>query len=100
MAHKKGQGSTKNGRSSNPKYLGIKLYEGEIAHPGSILVRQRGTPIKPGFMVKAGSDDTLYSVGHGRVVYMRGSVHVDPIDPASPRPFWLRKDPTAKTVKA
>jgi large subunit ribosomal protein L27 len=91
MAHKKGQGSTKNGRSSNPKYLGIKLYEGEVAHPGSVLIRQRGTKIRPGFLVKQGSDDTLYSVGNGKVMFLGDTIHVNPTDPKEPRPFWLVK---------
>ena len=90
MAHKKGQGSTKNGRDSNPQYRGVKLYEGEIAQPGSILVRQVGTPFKPGFLVRRAKDDSLFSVGHGRVVFANGKVHIDPIDPKEPRPFWLK----------
>jgi large subunit ribosomal protein L27 len=90
MAHKKGQGSTKNGRDSNPQYRGVKLYAGEVAQPGSIVIRQVGTPIKPGFMVKRGKDDTLYSLGHGKVVFMGSTVHIDPLDPKTPRPFWLK----------
>lgn len=89
MAHKKGQGSTKNGRDSNPQYLGIKLYGGELAQPGSIIVRQRGTPFQAGFLVKRGTDDTLYSVGTGRVVYRGRKVHVDPLDSETPRPRSL-----------
>lgn len=89
MAHKKGQGSTQNGRDSNPQYLGIKLYGGEIAVPGAIIVRQRGTPLKPGFMVREGRDNTLYSLGHGKVVFQGRKVSVDPIDPKTPRPTWL-----------
>jgi large subunit ribosomal protein L27 len=90
MAHKKGQGSTRNGRDSNPKYLGVKLFGGQIARPGSILVRQRGTPIKPGFNVRVGSDDTLYSVAEGRVLFRGRTVHVTPLDPSAPCPAWLR----------
>lgn len=89
MAHKKGQGSTKNGRDSNPQYRGIKLYGGETAKAGSIIVRQAGTPFLPGFMVKRGSDDTLYAVCEGRVVFRGRRVHVDPSDPAAPRPVYL-----------
>lgn len=89
MAHKKGQGSTKNGRDSNPQYLGIKLYGGELAQPGAIIVRQVGTPFKAGFMVKEGRDNTLYSVAHGKVVFQGRKVSVDPIDPKTPRPTWL-----------
>jgi large subunit ribosomal protein L27 len=90
MAHKKGQGSTKNGRDSNPQYRGVKLYSGEIAQPGSIIVRQVGTPLQPGFLVRRGKDDTLYSVGHGRIVVQGRKVSVEPTDPAQPRPNWLK----------
>ncbi|MBM4108642.1 MAG: 50S ribosomal protein L27 [Phycisphaerae bacterium] len=90
MAHKKGQGSTRNGRDSNPQYLGVKLYGGETAKPGSILVRQRGTPIKPGFNVRVGSDDTLYSVADGKVLFRGRTVHVTPTDATAPCPAWLK----------
>lgn len=89
MAHKKGQGSTQNGRDSNPKYRGIKLYGGEVAQPGSIIVRQVGTPFKAGYLVKMGADNTLYSIGHGKVIFSGRKVHIDPSDPAIPRPVWL-----------
>lgn len=89
MAHKKGQGSTKNGRDSNPQYLGIKLYGGELAQPGSIIVRQRGTPLRAGFLVREGRDNTLYSLGHGTVVYQGTKVSVLPTDEKTPRPTWL-----------
>ncbi len=89
MAHKKGQGSTRNGRDSNPKYLGIKLYGGEVAQPGSIIVRQRGTLFEPGFMVERGRDDTLFSLISGRVVFQGRKVSVDPLDTKEPRPTWL-----------
>ena len=89
MAHKKGQGSTKNGRDSNPQYLGIKLYGGEQAKSGSIIVRQRGTPFKAGYLVREGSDNTLYSVGDGTVVFRGRTVHVVPTDAKTPRPAWL-----------
>jgi len=67
MAHKKGGGSTRNGRDSQPKRLGVKMFAGEKANSGSILVRQRGTRIHPGVNVLRGSDDTLYSVIEGIV---------------------------------
>lgn len=89
MAHKKGQGSTKNGRDSNPQYLGVKLYAGEQANCGSIIVRQRGTPIKPGFMVARGKDDTLFALCAGTVVWKNGKVHILPSDPSTPKPFYL-----------
>jgi large subunit ribosomal protein L27 len=90
MAHKKGQGSTKNGRDSNPQFLGVKLYGGEHATPGSIIVRQRGTPIRPGFNVRKGSDDTLYSVAPGTVTFRGRLVHVLPDDANAPCPAWLK----------
>ena len=65
MAHKKGQGSTKNGRDSNPQYRGIKLYGGQIAQPGSIIVRQVGTPFQAGFNVRRAKDDSLFAVADG-----------------------------------
>ncbi len=96
MAHKKGQGSTKNGRDSNPQYRGIKLYGGEVAQPGSIIVRQVGTPIMAGFNVREGRDNTLYSVALGKVVYRGRKVHVDPVDEKAPRPVWLTTPAVAK----
>ncbi|RMH28382.1 MAG: 50S ribosomal protein L27 [Planctomycetota bacterium] len=91
MAHKKGQGSSKNGRNSNPQYRGIKLYGGESAKPGAIIVRQCGTKFHPGFNVERGKDDTLYSVASGRVVFQNNKVHVDPFEENTPRPQWLRE---------
>ncbi len=91
MAHKKGQGSTKNGRDSNPQYLGVKLYGGEIAQPGSIIVRQRGTKFHPGFNVKRAKDDTLFAVAPGRVVFKGRKVHIDPLEQDAPRPQALRQ---------
>lgn len=90
MAHKKGQGSTKNGRDSNPQYLGVKLYGGQFAKAGAVIVRQRGTPIKPGFMVLRANDDSLHALCDGAVVFKSGRVHVVPADPATPRPVWLK----------
>jgi large subunit ribosomal protein L27 len=69
MAHKKGQGSTKNVRDSKPKYLGTKLYDGEKAKKGSIIVRQRGTKIIPGENVSIGKDHTLFSLINGFVCF-------------------------------
>jgi large subunit ribosomal protein L27 len=89
MAHKKGQGSTKNGRDSNPQFLGVKLYGGEVAKAGSIIVRQRGTPFQAGFNVRMGSDNTLFSVAEGTVIFSGRKVHVHPADPKAPRPNWL-----------
>ncbi len=90
MAHKKGQGSTKNGRDSNPQYLGIKLTGGAFAKSGAIIVRQRGTPFQPGYMVARAKDDSLFALCDGKVVFQGRKVHVDPADPATPRPFYLK----------
>ncbi|MGB0767316.1 MAG: 50S ribosomal protein L27 [Phycisphaeraceae bacterium] len=76
MAHKKGQGSTKNGRDSNPQYRGIKLYGGQTAKAGSIIVRQCGTKFHPGFNVGRGKDDTLYALTPGLVEFQGRKVHV------------------------
>lgn len=91
MAHKKGQGSTKNGRDSNAQYRGVKLYGGQVAKPGAIIIRQCGTHFKPGFNVRRGRDDTLYSVAQGTVVFQGRKVHVDPADPTAARPVYLRE---------
>ncbi|MBV9576653.1 MAG: 50S ribosomal protein L27 [Gammaproteobacteria bacterium] len=69
MAHKKAGGSTRNGRDSRPKYLGIKRYGGQIVNAGEILVRQRGTQFHPGMHVGVGKDYTLYALVPGRVVF-------------------------------
>ena len=69
MAHKKGQGSSRNGRDSNSQRLGVKRFAGELVKPGSILVRQRGTRIHPGFNVGKGSDDTLFAKVDGIVKF-------------------------------
>ncbi len=69
MAHKKAGGSVHNSRDSNPKYLGVKLYAGEIAKAGSIIVRQRGTKIMAGKNVGAGKDHTLFALSAGKVEY-------------------------------
>lgn len=69
MAHKKGGGSSRNGRDSKSKRLGVKKYGGERVLSGNILVRQRGTPIKPGLNVGRGRDDTLFATLNGIVMY-------------------------------
>jgi large subunit ribosomal protein L27 len=71
MAHKKGVGSTRNGRDSNPSYLGVKRFGGEPVRAGSIVVRQRGTRIHPGRNVGRGRDDTLFSMIDGVVKFER-----------------------------
>ena len=69
MAHKKGVGSSRNGRDSNPKYLGVKKYGGETVIAGNIIVRQRGTRIHPGRNVGRGNDDTLFALSDGVVTF-------------------------------
>jgi large subunit ribosomal protein L27 len=72
MAHKKGGGSSRNGRDSNSQRLGVKAFGGEIVTAGSILVRQRGTRFHPGTNVGIGRDDTLFAKVHGLVVFAVG----------------------------
>ena len=69
MAHKKGVGSSRNGRDSKPKMLGVKRYGGEVVTAGSIIVRQRGTRIHPGENVGRGNDDTLFAKINGTVTF-------------------------------
>ncbi|MDQ1349222.1 MAG: large subunit ribosomal protein [Acidobacteriota bacterium] len=88
MAHKKGQGSTRNGRDSNAQRLGVKKYGGEKVTSGSILVRQRGTRYNPGNNVGLGKDDTLFATSDGTVQFQnRGQrgmfVHIVPAVPAN-----------------
>jgi large subunit ribosomal protein L27 len=76
MAHKKGQGSTKNGRDSNAQYLGVKASGGQFIPAGAIIVRQRGTRFHPGFNVGIGKDDTLFALTAGKVEFQGSKVHV------------------------
>lgn len=76
MAHKKGQGSTRNGRDSNPQYLGVKVFGGQAVTVGSIIVRQRGTPFRPGLNVARGRDDTLFALADGIVQFSGRRVDV------------------------
>lgn len=71
MAHKKGQGSSTNGRDSNPKNLGVKKSDGQEVRAGNIILRQRGTPINPGINVGIGRDDTLFALTDGKVQFGR-----------------------------
>jgi large subunit ribosomal protein L27 len=71
MAHKKGQSSSRNGRDSNPKYLGVKAYGGELVSAGSIIVRQRGTKFHPGKNVGKGRDFTLFALTDGTVEFTK-----------------------------
>jgi len=69
MAHKKGQGSTNNGRDSNPQYLGVKRYGGQVVTAGTIIVRQRGTKFFPGKNTKIAGDDTIFATADGTVQF-------------------------------
>lgn len=83
MAHKKGLGSTKNGRDSKAKRLGVKRFAGQEVTTGSIIVRQRGTHIHPGDNVGRGGDDTLFALKDGVVEFTRGQkrkVHIRPFE--------------------
>lgn len=81
MAHKKGQSSSRNGRDSNPKFLGIKAFGGEYVSAGSIIVRQRGTRFRPGKNVGLGRDFTIFALVDGKVVFDKAnrSVSVAPL---------------------
>jgi large subunit ribosomal protein L27 len=83
MAHKTGGGSTRNGRDSNSQRLGVKRYAGQFVLSGNILVRQRGTKIKPGLNVQAGKDDTLFATANGVVMFdiVRGQKRVNIVPP-------------------
>jgi large subunit ribosomal protein L27 len=82
MAHKKGQGSTRNGRDSNAQRRGVKLYAGQVAQPGSILVRQVGTRFRPGKNVGMGKDYTLFSLISGHVFFDQEGkrINVKPVE--------------------
>lgn len=82
MGRKKGGSGAKNGRDSNPKYLGVKVFGGQVVTSGSILVRQRGTKIHPGTNVGLGKDDTLFATADGVVKYHeRKGRHLASIEP-------------------
>lgn len=72
MAHKKGQGSVKNGRDSHAQRLGVKVFDGQHVHAGSIIVRQRGSRFQPGAGCSVGKDDTVFATRHGVVKFTRG----------------------------
>jgi large subunit ribosomal protein L27 len=80
MAHKKGQGSSRNGRDSNPQFRGVKRFGGQLVSPGTILVRQCGTRFHPGHNVGIGKDYTLFAKVLGNVRFQKNRrVHIDPI---------------------
>ena len=76
MAHKKGQGSTRNGRDSNPQYRGVKVYGGQFIPAGGIILRQRGTKYEPGHNVGLGKDYTIFALRDGVVEFQGRKVHV------------------------
>lgn len=85
MAHKKGQGSTRNGRDSESKRLGVKIYGGQAVIPGNIIVRQRGTKFHPGINVGLGSDYTIYALKTGVVQFVtkkNDRTYISVIEPA------------------
>ena len=82
MAHKKGQGSSKNGRESHSQRLGIKVFGGQTIRAGGIIVRQRGTRFHPGRNVGLGRDDTLFALADGVVTFDRGGRRVNVVVPA------------------
>jgi large subunit ribosomal protein L27 len=84
MAHKKGASSSRNGRDSNPQYLGVKRYGGQVVKAGEILIRQRGTKFHPGVNVGRGRDDTLFALAAGAVEFgtKRGRKTVNIVVPA------------------
>ena len=71
MAHKKGMGSSKNGRDSNPQYLGVKIFAGQVVRSGQIIVRQRGTRFRPGPGTSIGKDDSIFAVRDGVAEFRR-----------------------------
>jgi len=80
MAHKKGQGSTRNGRDSNAQFRGVKVFGGQSVRTGGIIIRQCGTPFKPGRGVGRGRDDTLFALQDGRVAFRGRFVDVLPAE--------------------
>ena len=104
MAHKKGMGSSRNGRDSNPKMLGVKRYDGQLVTAGSIIVRQRGTKIRPGDNVGVGRDHTLFALIDGYVKfghYSRERRHVNVYTEFPGRPSLTAiKEQAAAVVEA
>ncbi|CAN6242195.1 unnamed protein product [Urochloa humidicola] len=105
-ATKKTAGSTKNGRDSNPKYLGVKKFGGEKVEPGNIIVRQRGTRFHPGNYVGMGKDHTLFCMKEGHVRFERNKltgrkwVHVDPVAGHVLHPVYASGSTTAADLDA
>jgi large subunit ribosomal protein L27 len=83
MAHKKSAGTAKNGRDSHGKRLGVKAADGQTVRAGAIIVRQRGTKLRPGANVKRGKDDTLFALVAGTVKFEKGRRRVNVVEPAT-----------------
>lgn len=98
MAHKKGQGSSKNGRDSNAQFRGIKLYGGQAAKAGAIIVRQCGTRFKAGYLVQRCKDDTLMARVEGTVRFRGRTVDIVPACPSVPRYEVVDKALAAKAA--
>src|SRR2546427_12279412 len=101
MAHKKGVGSSRNGRDSNPQMLGVKRFAGQLVSGGSILVRQRGTRFKPGLNVGRGSDDTLFGKVTGVVQFERrgGAGYLRGVAPSAWQGGAFPRVPTSPRVR-
>ena len=99
MAHKKGTGSTRNGRDSNSKRLGVKRYGGETVSAGSILIRQRGTSVLPGVNVGRGSDDTLYAVSVSKINFSAWRAAASSPATVSALMLWAWPSPSAATLE-
>jgi large subunit ribosomal protein L27 len=103
MAHKKGAGSSRNGRDSNSQRLGVKKYGGEWVRSGHIIVRQRGTHIHPGLNVRIGKDDTLYAIAPGQVKFEtmpNGRKRVSIVAVGTARPAAATPKPAAAETEA
>ena len=95
MAHKKGLGSSKNGRDSNPQFLGVKVFAGQVVTGGEIIVRQRGTRFKPGDGVGIGKDDTLYARSPGTVDVIVDGKHEKTVNVKTQALYHLLSRPTS-----
>ena len=95
MAHKKGLGSSRNGRDSNAKRLGVKVFAGQAVTGGEIIVRQRGTRFKPGDGVGIGRDDTLYARAAGTVQFARAGAAASSPSCPTPSSPWIEASPAA-----
>lgn len=101
MAHRKAGGTARNLRDSNPKYLGTKLYEGQKAQPGSVIIRQRGTKIMAGTNVRTGKDHTLFSITYGIVKFGKKRVkHFDGTTVVKKVVHVIESEETMKASKA